>query len=70
MSRVRLLPLFLLLLATPSHGANDSVTSTARQVTKLAEGVYMDLDETWAKGFFKPGQIVAMVYRDLKRTVK
>ncbi|MET0683605.1 MAG: MBL fold metallo-hydrolase [Casimicrobiaceae bacterium] len=40
MSRVRLLPLFLLLLATASHGANDSVTSTARQVTKLAEGVY------------------------------
>jgi len=32
--------LFLLLLATASHGADDSVISTARHVTKLAEGVY------------------------------
>jgi glyoxylase-like metal-dependent hydrolase (beta-lactamase superfamily II) len=40
MSRVHLLLWFLLLLATGSRGANDSVTSTARQVAKLAEGVY------------------------------
>jgi hypothetical protein len=40
MSRVRLLLWFPLLLATASHGANDSVTSTVRQVAKLAEGVY------------------------------
>lgn len=29
-----------------------------------------DLDAIWAKGFFKPDQIVQMVYLDLKRTVK
>jgi cyclase len=39
-SRARLLPLFLLLLGTAGHGAVDSVTSSTRQVTKLAEGVY------------------------------
>jgi cyclase len=41
---------------------------TAEQA--VAEKPTADLDETWAKGFFKPEQIVAMVYRDLKRTVK
>ena len=40
MSRVRPLLWFLLLLASASDGANDSVASTARQVTKLADGVY------------------------------
>lgn len=28
------------------------------------------LDPVWGKGFFKPDQIVGMVYRDLKRTMK
>jgi glyoxylase-like metal-dependent hydrolase (beta-lactamase superfamily II) len=39
-SRTRLLPLFLLLLGTASHGADDSVATRVREVTKLAEGVY------------------------------
>jgi cyclase len=36
----------------------------------LAEKPIADLDATWGKGFFKPEQIVQMVYLDLKRTVK
>lgn len=36
----------------------------------MAEKPTADLDATWAKGFFKPDQIVQMVYLDLKRTVK
>jgi len=38
--RSRPWPWLLLLLAALGHAADDSVTSTARQVTKLAEGVY------------------------------
>jgi cyclase len=36
----------------------------------MAERPTQDLDATWGKGFFKPDNVVQMVYLDLKRTVK
>lgn len=52
----------------------DRVTKLIRDGKSLEQAMTekptADLDGTWGKGFFKPEQIVQMVYLDLKRTVK
>ncbi len=52
----------------------DSVGKQVREGKTLEETIAAKptaaLDPVWGKGFFKPEQIVGMVYRDLKRTMK
>lgn len=52
----------------------DNVARLIREGKTLEQAIAAaptkDLDPVWGKGFFKPEQVVQMVYLDLKRTVK